>query len=205
MMKRVPRAFPIVTWAVSGAIAVGLLDLVLFHGSIAGEPTTPYALTGWPRWIFAAAGGYLAVEAITVHLRSVLPPFGWEHAPIQRAPILARSIGEFWGARWNMIVSVGLRKNVFEPLARRRAAKLGLFASFVVSAILHTFMTLPAAGAIAALEMGAFFVIHGVLVLIETRIGVRRWPVALARVWTLGMFVVTLPLFAEPFLRSLEN
>jgi hypothetical protein len=51
--------------------------------------------------------------------------------------------------------------------------------------------------------MGAFFVIHGVVVVIEAKLGAARWPRAIGHVWTLGVFAITAPLFVEPLLQSL--
>src|SRR5262249_42453494 len=109
-MKRVPRSFPIFTWLGGAAlVAVG----VAICGAGAGKPTVPYDWAGWPRWLAGIAGGYLMLEGAAAHIRAALRPFGWEHAPIQRAPILSQSVTEFWGVRWNAIISTALRRNFF--------------------------------------------------------------------------------------------
>jgi len=47
----------------------------------------------------------------------------------------------------------------------------------------------------------AYFVVQGVAVALETRLGVARWPRACRRAWTLVIVVGTSPLFVEPCLR----
>jgi hypothetical protein len=201
-MKRAPGVFPMIVWAGGAALAaVGLGILVLV--SRVAPPAAPYAPAAWPRWLATAVGGYLALEGAASHVCSVLRPFGWEHAPIQRAPILSRTVAEFWGARWNKVVSTGLRRNIFDPLARRHRMAAGVLASFAVSGLLHFYMTWPAAGFVPAVWMATFFGLHGVIVLVEARLGVSRWRPAAARAFTAAAFAVTMPLFAEPFMRGL--
>jgi hypothetical protein len=54
-----------------------------------------------------------------------------------------------------------------------------------------------------AVAMGAFFLLHGGIVIVESKLGVARWPRIAGRAWTLGLFAITLPLFVEPMLGSL--
>src|SRR4029077_9584942 len=138
-----------------------------------------YAVSGWPRWILGAAGGYLFFDGGMRALVAVLPLFGWEHAPVQRAPVRSRSLAEFWGLRWNRVVGLWLQRNIFDPVARRGAPRLGILLAFVVSALLHVYLVAPAAGLIPALWMGAFFLAHGALAAFERVLGVKDWPPAL--------------------------
>lgn len=87
---------------------------------------------------------YVWVEATSEAVRFAHRTVGIEVPPIQRAPIRARSVGEFWGERWNRPWSDWLRRAVFLPLARRRLPALGLFAAFVVSGLMHAWMFLAA-------------------------------------------------------------
>ncbi len=201
-MKTVPRSYPIGTIALGAVLAVVSVAALILGGR-AAPPTTPYALAGWPRWLCAGVGGYFVLEGWGRFWTSTPRFFGWEHPPLQRAPILSRSLSEFWGVRWNFVISRLLERNAYRPLANRRHPKLGVLAAFALSAVLHMYSTLPAAGALAAVWMGAFFLVHGVLSLVEARLRVRRWRPIAARAFVLGVFVVTSPLFAEPALRSL--
>jgi hypothetical protein len=101
------------------------------------------------------------------------------------------------------VVSYWLRRNVFDPVARVGEPRLAIFLSFVVSALLHSFMVLPAAGVIPALWIGTFFLLHGVLATVEPSLGVKRWPSVLGHAFVVAGFLATIPLFSEPLLRSL--
>src|SRR5262249_23617594 len=119
-------------------------------------------------------------------------------------PILSRSVQEFWGERWNRIVSAWLAANCLWPLARRRRPLLGLAAAFAASALLHAYLTWAALALPSAMEMGVFFLIQAVIVLFERRVGVPRWPGAAARAWTVATLLLTSPLFVGPFLELFD-
>ncbi len=120
---------------------------------------------------------------------------------MHRTPIAARSVGEFWGQRWNRMMSAWLRTFIFWPLARRGGAGLGVLGSFFVSGVLHGWPILVALGTSAAFSMVLFFVLQGVFVLAESRLSIHTWPVALARTWTLVTLLASSPLFIVPTLR----
>lgn len=200
-MKRVPPAAPIAAIALGAVLALASAAALLFSAR-AAPPTTPYALAGWPRWIGTIASGYLLLEGWGRIWTATPRFFGWHHPPLQRSPILSRSLAEFWGVRWNTVIGRLLKRNAYDPLAKRRAPRLGVLAAFALSAALHAYTTLPAAGAKAAAWMGSFFLAHGVLSLVEARLGVRRWRPIAARAFVVFVFVATIPPFAESFLRS---
>jgi hypothetical protein len=201
-LERVPRRIPARELLVSTVLlALGGGALVL--ASTLAAPVAPYALAGWPRWLAATVAGYLVMEGMTLQWVSLLPPFGWRHRPYQRHPILSRTLAEFWGVRWSSVVHKWLRSNVYEPCARRRAPRAGIVAAFLVSAILHGYLVWPAAGVVPALWMLSFFLAHGVGMVIEAKLAVRRWRPPLARAFVILFFVATVPLFMEPILRAL--
>jgi hypothetical protein len=199
-MHRVPRELPIRELALALAFLVGAVALALAASWLA-PPSTPYAAAtplAWLRWLAGGASVYAGVEGIARALCSITKSFGWEHEPVQRAPVASRSLAEFWGVRWNRIVGLWLRKNVFEPFARRRAPGIGVAASFVVSGVLHALLTSPI-GVVPAVWIQGFFTAHGALTLVDVRLRSAMARRALA--W--ATFVVTLPLFVEPALRCL--
>jgi hypothetical protein len=202
-MKRVDRSAPVAAF-VLGAAMFGAGVVLVNLGARLAQPTTPYAIEGWPRWLVATSGGYLLIEGVARALTALLLPFGWQHEPPQRSPVLSRTLAEFWGARWNRIVSFWLRGNVFSPLARCGAPRLGVFLAFVVSALLHFFLVLPVTGIGPALWMGAFFMAHGMLATLEARLGAERWPRFFQHAFVVLAFAATIPMFAEPLLRSFE-
>jgi hypothetical protein len=202
LMRRVPRSLPAKAWLLAAVFcAAGFAFLAL--AVRVGEPVDPYDARGWPRWILAAAGGYLLFEGLMRTAASLLPLFGWEHAPVQRAPIRSRSLAEFWGFRWNRIVGFWLQRNFFDPLARRGAPRWGILLAFAVSALLHMYLVAPVAGLVPALWMGAFFLAHGALAGVERMLGVKEWPPVWGHAFVLACFLATIPLFAEPLLRML--
>lgn len=200
LMKPAPRSLPV------GALFAGTIFLsagiLVFDASARlAPPTLPYAIAGWPRWLTAAAGGYLLIEGLSWILIAAVRPFGWEHEAVQRSPVLSRTLAEFWGLRWNRVIGRLLRRNCFEPLARRGAPMLGVLLAFAVSGLLHFYLVLPAAGLVPAIWMGSFFAVHGILCLVEARLAVRRWPAVAGHAFVVAAFVATIPLFSEPLLR----
>jgi hypothetical protein len=78
--------------------------------------------------------------------------WAWRHIgvaamPIMRAPILATSLAEFWGERWNAAFADAARRFLFRPLARRWGAPRAGGLVFLVSGLVHeTVISLPAHG-----------------------------------------------------------
>lgn len=121
----------------------------------------------------------------------------------QRAPILAESIADFWGRRWNRFVSGWLDEFAFAPLARGRRPVLGLLAAFGASAALHAWAAFVPLGLRAALQMASYFLVEAVLLLAERSFRLRTWPRPLARAWTVAAVAGPSPLGIDPFLRTL--
>jgi len=126
---------------------------------------------------------------------------GYSLPLMHRSPIAARSVGEFWSQRWNIITSAWLRTFVFWPLARRHFAGVGVLGCFLVSGAFHGWPMLAGLGTFAAASTVVFFVIQGVVVLAERRLSIHTWPDAMARAWTLGILLISSPLFIDPGLR----
>jgi len=53
--------------------------------------------------------------------------------------------------------------------------------------------------------MAAYFFIQGVGMLIESRMGLRRVPLIVARLWVAGMLLVPLPLLFGPWMEALDG
>jgi hypothetical protein len=157
------------------------------------------------RLLLGAALVYTAMETATEGLRFLHRLFAVEVPPIQQAPILARSVGEFWSRRWNRPVSDWLGEYVFLPLARRRRPGLALTAAFAVSAGFHAWLYFVALGVPAAASVAAFFLLQVPIVMAEAKLRIARWPAPAARAWTLSWLLATSPLFVEPLLRGLGS
>jgi hypothetical protein len=188
-----------------------LLAMVLLHALLLAlvvaalvqlpAPDSPLRMP-W-RLVLGAAFVYCAMETGTEGLRFGHRLFGVDVPPIQQAPVLSRSVGEFWSRRWNRPVSAWLNEYAFLPIARRRRPLLALLAAFAVSAVFHSWLYYAALGLRAAASAAAFFLLQAPIVMLETKLRVARWPAPLARSWTLLWLLATSPLFVEPLLQGL--
>ena len=152
------------------------------------------------RVVLGAAMLYAAMEAATLSLLFLHRLAGIAVPPIQVNPIAARSVGEFWGKRWNRPVSDWLGEYVFAPLRRRRRPVLGLVLAFAASAAMHAWVFFAGGGWRAALAMTLFFLLQAPVLLLESKLRVARWPEWAGRAWTLGWLLLLSPLFVLPVL-----
>lgn len=145
---------------------------------------------------------YCVPEATQCLVRFVYSGLGYDTPPLHRSPVLSCSIREFWGERWNLVVHRWLRRHFFWPLARRRRRSLGVVLAFLASAALHAWFIFAAVGWPLAGAMGAFFMLQGMLVVIEFKLGWSQRESGLtARAWALGGVLLPSPLFVEPALQ----
>lgn len=196
--KMGPRSFhfgKLFTGAVELAIA---WELCVRAGTYA--PVAPYA--NWPRTILGAASVYFLVDATARILYFACHAIGARVDLPHDAPILSKSIAEFWGKRWNRVVAAWLNENAFRPAASRFGVVFGIFFTFFVSGLVHFIPIALTRGWIEAVWMGSFFLVHGVLVIVEAKLGLRRLRPALGWTITFASFVATSPLFVEPMLRA---
>lgn len=121
---------------------------------------------------------------------------GVDCGPLFRAPLRSASLREFWGRRWNLAFSEMTALAVYRPLSGAAGGRIGLFAAFLFSGVLHeAAISLPVRAGFGLPLL--YFALHGVLVLIER----ERGP--LGRPATRAALVVPLPLlFHPPFLRG---
>lgn len=156
------------------------------------------------RWALGALFLYAAAEAANNLGQTLLAALGLRSPPLHRTPIAARSLHEFWGDRWNLIVSRWLRAHFFLPQARRRRPRLGLALAFIASAILHAWSVGVAIGPRMAACMGGFFLVQAALIALESWLDTDRWPELAAWAWTMACILLPSPLFTEPLLRVFE-
>jgi len=153
------------------------------------------------RWGLGALMIYALGEAFEGLLRGILGLLGATSPPMHRSPIVARSLREFWGERWNLIVNRWLRVHFFLPMARRQRPALGLALAFLASAGIHAWFIGVALGPAMAARMGLYFVVQGLLLALEQPLGVSRWSPNAGRAWMLACTLLPSPLFVEPVLR----
>lgn len=148
---------------------------------------------------------YLGVEltlAITaVPVRTIL---GLEIEPQFNEPYLATSLQDFWGRRWNLMVTSILRPSVYIPVRELSARVLGtahslvpaVMATFLVSGLMHEIIYYYLTRVRPTWEVTCFFLLHGVAVVCE--IGLKkalngRWrlPRLVSGALTLGFVAIT--------------
>lgn len=142
---------------------------------------------------------FAAFEFMDRTVRVVGARAGWTLPRISRKAHAAASLTEFWGTRWNVVISDILREHVFAP--RGRTPRLALTLAFLASALAHFYLVAPGTGLVPAISMAGFFLVQPPLIAAERALRVRRWSPGARRAWTLGMLALFFPLFAEPALR----
>jgi hypothetical protein len=166
------------------------------------------SLEGWRRpalrWF---AGGLVMAPAGFAVVNACLALFGKAFGlaipPICDAPLLSRSLNEFWAMRWNRVVSKILRERFYRPLSRH-GTTAALFAAFGASALLHAWLIGIQLDTTAAAMWALFFLVQPIFILAERRLRVRQWRSVWGWLWTLSILTLLSPLFTEPLLRWLE-
>ncbi|KAF5200105.1 Acyl-coa--sterol o-acyltransferase [Thalictrum thalictroides] len=100
---------------------------------------------------------------------------GLEIEPQFNKPYLASSLQDFWGKRWNLMVTSILRPSVYYPVVRvfsrwigkSWAQKFGVFATFIVSGLMHELIFYYLGRVKPTWEVMLFFVLHGVCMAVE--------------------------------------
>ena len=159
-------------------------------------------LAGWVGMI----GLILVLHFGVFHLLSLCwRSAGIKAEPLMRSPMLARSLSEFWGRRWNTAFHELANRFTFRPLRRVAGPTGATLLVFLVSGLIHELViSLPAHGGYG-LPTGYFF-IQGLGVIGEhTPVGRRM---GLGRGWCgwlFTMLVIAGPvfwLFHPPFVHN---
>ncbi|CAM8903186.1 unnamed protein product [Rhodiola kirilowii] len=144
---------------------------------------------------------------------------GLELEPQFNEPYLATSLKDFWGKRWNLVVTSILRPTVYEPtmniitgptcqLSRNQAEPIAVLATFGVSAIMHELMIYNLGRLHPTGKMSSFFLLHGLCVVSETAVlrrlkGKWRVPRVVSSSYTILIVMSTaIWLFFPDFLRA---
>ncbi len=132
----------------------------------------------WQGWV-AMVGGIFFLHFGVFHLLAL----EWQRRgvmaePIMDAPILAKSLGEFWGRRWNRGFNDLVRRYSFYPLVPRLGVGGAMLFTFFVSGLIHDLViSIPARTGYRLPT--AYFLLQGFGVLLEKsrpgrRLGLRR-------------------------------
>jgi hypothetical protein len=121
---------------------------------------------------------------------------------IFRSPLLAQSVGDLWGSRWNLAFRDLAHTLVFRPLVGRVGVSRASLATFVASGLVHELViSLPASAGYGLPT--AYFLIQWLGIVVE-RSGFGRWLGLRRGVagWLFAFMVVAGPmciLFHPPF------
>ncbi|KAK3036943.1 hypothetical protein RJ639_030908 [Escallonia herrerae] len=148
---------------------------------------------------------YFGIEIILAMVAAMARALlGLELEPQFNEPYLSTSLQDFWGRRWNIMVTSILRPIVYEPVlslsalfTRRQWAPLpAVFATFVVSAVMHELIFYYLGRVVPTFEITWFFLLHGVCLVVEIAIkkavnGRWRVPQYLSGPLTVGFVMST--------------
>jgi hypothetical protein len=119
-----------------------------------------------------------------------------------RAPLASENLGDFWAHRWNLAFSAMTAIAVYRPLAARLGRAAALMTAFALSGLLHEMaISVPVRAGYG--QPLAYFLLHGVLVLVERALAESGIVLAgwRGRSWAAVWVLAPLPLlFHQPFL-----
>ena len=152
-----------------GAINIGLGTALIYFGARAAHPFSPL-LAGWVAMIgIVLALHFGAFKCLALLWRAL----GIPATPIMDAPLLSRSLSEFWGRRWNTGFSIPARRYLMEPIARRFGAIAGLLTVFLMSGLVHELVISVPAKAGYGLPT-IYFLIQAVALIAERKTNANR-------------------------------
>ncbi|KAK7305183.1 hypothetical protein VNO77_43084 [Canavalia gladiata] len=139
---------------------------------------------------------YLSLELmLALVATSVRTVFGYDIEPQFNEPYLSTSLQDFWGRRWNLMVTRILRPTVYHPVRRMSAHFVGpvsatsaaMLSVFLVSGLMHEIIYYYAIRSPPTWEVTWFFVLHGACTVVEMMVK----KVMLRRGWRLPRAVST--------------
>ncbi|XP_020259446.1 probable long-chain-alcohol O-fatty-acyltransferase 4 [Asparagus officinalis] len=89
--------------------------------------------------------------------------------PQFKNPFGSDSLQDFWGRRWNLMVTSILRPSVYYPVRSRLGTDAGLMAAFLVSGLMHEIMFYYMTVERPSGEVSLFFVAQGLFTLAEVK------------------------------------
>jgi hypothetical protein len=195
-----PRVPPRTAWLF--ALGKFGLGIALLFGVFPRLPADYDLVRGWVGML----GIIFVLHFGLFHLLSLAwQTLGVTAKPIMDWPVLATSVSEFWGKRWNTAFRDLTHRFLFRPLTARFGAKIALIVGFLFSGIVHDLViSLPARGGYGGPT--AFFLLQAGAIVAERSARGQRLGLARGlRGWAFTMFVLLGPLFLlfhPPFVRA---
>jgi alginate O-acetyltransferase complex protein AlgI len=117
-------------------------------------------------WIGLTGLGFLLHFGLFKLLSLTWQSFGIAASPLMRAPMLTRSLGEFWSMRWNAAFSQLAHAFIFMQLRRRFGITGATLTVFLISGTVHDFViSVPARAGFGLPTI--YFALQGLAVLFE--------------------------------------
>ncbi|XP_002532421.2 acyl-CoA--sterol O-acyltransferase 1 [Ricinus communis] len=181
--KKCHKSFP--NYAIKGILLALLIRVYDYHEFI--HPNVILVLYYLHIYLFLE----LVLAMLAALARAMI---GVELEPQFNEPYLSTSLQDFWGRRWNLMVTSILRPTVYDPLIRtsspiigRRWASLpAILGTFTVSAIMHELIFYYLGRVRPTWEITWFFMLHGVCLVAEV-----AFKKAVNGRWRLSRFVST--------------
>ncbi|MEM9657040.1 MAG: MBOAT family protein [Planctomycetota bacterium] len=184
------------------AFAKLVIGVVLLFGVARLVPHGASYLAGWIGMI----GLVMILHFGAFHLLSCAwRSYGVDAKPVMNRPVVSKSVGEFWGRRWNTAFRDLTFRFLFRPLTARLGPRFAAVAGFSVSGLIHDLViSFPARGGYGGPT--AFFLLQGMALLIERSSVGRRSGLGRGwRGWLFAAAALALPaclLFHPPFVRE---
>ena len=151
---------------------------------------------------------YFSLEIILAIVAALAQALvGLELEPQFNEPYLSTSLQDFWGRRWNLMVTSIVRVTVYNPTRRsmthvvghKWASLLAVFTTFVVSGLMHELIFYYMGRLRPTWEIMCFFLLHGFCLVVEIvlkksffTVGNRwRLPCLISGPLTLGFVIIT--------------
>lgn len=159
--RRRPREVPLTRWL--SALAVTIFGAITVWGLARAVPATQPL---WQGWIGMIGGIFLLHFGLFRLLAFAWQARGVDARPIMENPMLARSLGELWGRRWNRGFNDLVRRHSFSPLVPRLGVTAAMLATFLVSGLIHDLVIAVPARTGFGLPT-AYFLLQGLGVIFE--------------------------------------
>jgi hypothetical protein len=175
-----------------------LIGAGLVWFAVPATPSDSWLLRGWVGMV----GLIMMLHFGTFHLLALLlQAAGFNARPNMQAPLLARSLADFWGNRWNTAFNILADRYGFRPLTPLIGPRAALAVVFLISGLLHeAVISVPARGGYG--QPTAYFALQAAAILVE------RLPLSRNRPWLkrlLAWIVLVVPLgclFPPVFVRN---